>query len=106
MEFHVIPDSTYGASTFHQFRIGRAAHSQFTHSLKNNELAEMGTTMVSISLEEVPPVEKSCPKQSLQADAATPSHATNSDTYLLCSAMTRRTVQYHRHTNHVLLHRE
>jgi hypothetical protein len=38
-----------------------------------------------------------------QADAGTPSHATNSDTYLLwvhpCSAVPR-------HTNHTLLHRE
>ena len=38
--------------------------------------------------------------------AATPSHATNNDTYLLCTAVPRRTVEYHRHTNHVLLHRE
>ena len=44
-------------------------------------------------------VEPSCPKQTWQM---LPLHHTtpNNDTYLLCSAVPRRTAQYHRHTNH------
>jgi hypothetical protein len=90
MELSIILTSTNAASTLINLRIGRAARAQFKHRLLKSENDNLLTYMeLSSMVVTTHHVKKSCPKQSLNRQMLP---LPNSDKYLLCPAVPRRTV--------------